>query len=90
MKRANASKLNRKSGVRWCEHGAPVAFLRRLLQRRIWSAGMMMVSTAAAAAHIGSVTGIVSFTAGSVEAPLGGIANKPYSATVKTTGCGRK
>jgi hypothetical protein len=58
---------------------------------RIWSAVMIVVSTASipraqlAAAQIGSGTGIVSVTAGSMEAPLGGIANKPYSATVKTT-----
>jgi hypothetical protein len=26
MKFANAIKLNRKSGVRWCERGAPVRF----------------------------------------------------------------
>jgi hypothetical protein len=31
MKRANASKLNRKSGVRWGEHGAPVAMLQTSL-----------------------------------------------------------
>src|ERR1700733_5792345 len=52
---------------------------------RIWSAVMIVVSTASVAAQIGRGTGIVSVTAGSVEAPLGGVANKPYSATVKTT-----
>jgi hypothetical protein len=52
---------------------------------------MLVLSTASipmtqlAVAQIGSGGGIVGFSAGFLEDPSSGIANKPYSATVKTT-----
>jgi hypothetical protein len=62
----------------------------RMVSRTL-SGVMLVVSTASlpmaqlAIAQIGSGGGIVSVSAGSVGISLGGIANKPYSATVKTT-----
>ena len=58
---------------------------------RSLSGVMLVLSTASipmaqlAIAQIGSGGGIVSVSAGSVAMSLNGIANKPYSATVKTT-----
>jgi hypothetical protein len=62
----------------------------RMVSRSL-SGVMLVLSTASitmtqlAVAQIGSGGGIVGVSAGSVGIPLGGIANKPYSATVKTT-----
>jgi hypothetical protein len=62
----------------------------RMVSRTL--SGLMLVFAAApipmaqlAVAQIGSGGGMVSFSSGSVAMSLNGIANKPYSATVKTT-----
>ena len=62
----------------------------RMVSRTL-SGVMLVLSTAAipmaqlAVAQIGSGGGTVSLSAGSVGISLGGVANKPYSATVKST-----
>jgi hypothetical protein len=62
----------------------------RMVSRTL-SALMLVLSAASipmtqlAVAQIGSGGGIVGVSAGSLGNPIGGIANKPYTATVKTT-----